>query len=65
MSNVATSIRETRKAQNLRLADVAAAASCSVSLVSMVESGYKPGFKARKRIGDALGASAGYFWPTN
>jgi transcriptional regulator with XRE-family HTH domain len=62
VDHVATSIRAARQDAQMRLADVASKASCSVSLISMVESGYRPGAKAREQIGKALGASSGHFW---
>lgn len=46
----------------LRLVDVAERAGCSVSLVSMVESGYVCGEGARAAIAAAVGASYGQFW---
>lgn len=46
----------------LRLVDVAQAAGVSVSLVSMIESGYQSTPRARARIAEAVGASLGSFW---
>lgn len=46
----------------LRLADVAAAAGVSVSLVSMAESGYRCSEDKRAAIAAAVGASYGSFW---
>lgn len=46
----------------LRLKDVAEKAGCSVSLVSMAESGYACSEGARAAIAQAVGASYGRFW---
>lgn len=46
----------------LRLIDVANAAGVSVSLVSMVESGYYCTAAKRAAIAAAVGASLGSFW---
>lgn len=58
-----SSLKQQRRAQGLRLADVAQDAGCSISLVSMVESGYMAGTPARASIAAAVGASLGSFWP--
>lgn len=58
-------VRAERQAQGLRLKDVAEQAGCSISLVSMVESGYWPTLERRDAIARALGASAGSFWNGN
>jgi transcriptional regulator with XRE-family HTH domain len=58
-------LRAERDAQGLRLKDVAALAGCSISLVSMVESGYIPPLHRREGIARALGASVGSFWQSN
>jgi transcriptional regulator with XRE-family HTH domain len=57
-------LKQERLSQGLRLADVAAEAGCSISLVSTVESGYWPPVRTQERIAGALGASSGSFWPT-
>lgn len=59
----APTLRETRLNQDLRLVDVAKRAGCSISLVSMTESGYRPGTQVRVSIARAVGASLGSFWP--
>jgi hypothetical protein len=46
----------------LRLLDVATEAGVSVSLVSMVESGYACSQERRAAIAAAVGASYGSFW---
>lgn len=56
-------LKQARHDQDLRLVDVAEKAGCSVSLVSMTESGYVPPLETRARIAGAVGASAGSFWP--
>lgn len=48
----------------LRLVDVAEKAGCSLSLVSMAESGYRCSSQARAAIALAVGASYGSFWET-
>jgi hypothetical protein len=61
---VPENLRETRLSHNppLRLIDVAEKAGVSVSLVSMVESGYLCGEAKRSAIACAVGASLGSFW---
>jgi hypothetical protein len=46
----------------LRLVDVARSAGCSISLVSMTESGYRPSEHVRAAMAAAVGASLGSFW---
>jgi transcriptional regulator with XRE-family HTH domain len=55
-------LKETRLEQGLRLVDVAKKAGCSISLVSMTESGYRPGEQVRSAMAHAVGASLGSFW---
>lgn len=57
------SLKETRLEQGLRLTDVAKRAGCSISVVSMTESGYKPSVQLRSAMAQAVGASLGSFWP--
>jgi transcriptional regulator with XRE-family HTH domain len=63
VSSETSPLRAARQARELRLRDVAERAGCSVSLVSMVENGYRPSLNVRERIAVAVGASAGSFWP--
>jgi transcriptional regulator with XRE-family HTH domain len=62
-SRPASPLKQARTDLDLRLVDVAEKAGCSVSLVSMTESGYVPPLDTRARIACAVGASAGSFWP--
>jgi transcriptional regulator with XRE-family HTH domain len=55
-------LREARLAKGLRQKDVAEAAGCSISLVSMTE-GCAAGTQAREAMARAVGASLGSFWP--
>lgn len=63
MQEPAPSLKDTRIAQGLRQEDVAKKAGCSISLVSMTESGYRAGLQVRTAIAQAVGASLGSFWP--
>lgn len=60
------SLKQTRLDHDppLRLIDVAAKAGVSVSLVSMVESGYRCSEQRRSAIAQAMGGSLGSFWET-
>jgi transcriptional regulator with XRE-family HTH domain len=60
-SPVAT-LKETRLEQGLLLKDVAKRAGCSVSAVSMIESGWCPSIQLRAAVAHAVGASVGSFW---
>jgi transcriptional regulator with XRE-family HTH domain len=62
---MAISLKATRLSHDppLRLIDVAHLAGVSVSLVSMVESGYASTEESRAAIAQAVGASYGSFWP--
>lgn len=60
----ASPLRAAREEAGLFLKDVAGHAGCSISLVSMAESGYVPARGTQDRIAHALGASSGSFWPT-
>lgn len=64
MSAPAGTLKEVRLQQGLRLIDVANRAGCSVSAVSMIESGWKPTVQLRTAVAHAVGASLGSFWPT-
>lgn len=55
-------LKQARKALGLRLVDVAAKAHCSVSLVSMMESGYVPALDKCERVAVAVGGSLGSFF---
>lgn len=55
-------LKQTRLALQLRQEDVAKRAGCSISLVSMVESGYRPPEPIRAAIAGAVGATLGSFW---
>jgi transcriptional regulator with XRE-family HTH domain len=55
-------LRQRRKALKLRQQDVATAAGCSVSLVSMCESGYKPPIETQERIAAALQSAPEDVW---
>jgi transcriptional regulator with XRE-family HTH domain len=57
------SLKETRLEQGLLLKDVAKRAGCSVSAVSMIESGWKPTIQLCTAVAHAVGASMGSFWP--
>jgi hypothetical protein len=61
---VENALKQARLAHDppLRLVDVAQKAGVSVSLVSMVESGYVCGQEKRAAIAQAVGASYGSFW---
>jgi hypothetical protein len=61
---VLASLKDARLSHDppLRLVDVARAAGVSVSLVSMVESGYASSESSRSAIACAVGASLGSFW---
>lgn len=55
-------LRERRLDLRLLQREVAQAAGCAESLVSMVEAGYVPAPGTQDRIAAALGASTGAFW---
>lgn len=63
MTPTAATLRDARESLGLRQADVAQRAECAISVVSMAENGYRPGPGMRARLGAAVGASAGMFWP--
>lgn len=63
MTPTASPLKQQRLNLGLRQADVAARADCSISLVSMTESGYRPSLPTRERLAVAVGASVGSFWP--
>jgi transcriptional regulator with XRE-family HTH domain len=63
MSPPSPTLKEMRLALNLRQEDVAKRAGCSISCVSMTESGYRPGTQVREAIARTVGASLGSFWP--
>lgn len=56
-------LRQRRLKQGMRLKDVAELADVSISTVSTVESGYVPPIRTQQQIAQAVGASAGSFWP--
>lgn len=60
------SLKETRLSHEppLRLVDVAKKAGVSISLVSMMESGYRCSEEKRAAVAQAVGASLGSFWET-
>lgn len=62
MAAPAATLKETREAAGLRLLDVARKAGCSISAVSMIESGWKPSIQLRAAVAHAVGASVGSFW---
>lgn len=55
-------LKQARKDLGMRQADVAKRAGCSVSLISMTESGYEPTLDVQSAIAGAVGASSGSFW---
>lgn len=57
-----SALKQARSDLDLRLVDVAHEAGCSVSLVSMAESGYVPPLDTQERLARAVGASSGSFW---
>lgn len=64
MPQPALTLKETRLDLGMRQEDVAKKAGCAISLVSMVETGYRPGTQVRAAIAHAVGASLGSFWGT-
>lgn len=62
MSSETGSFRDARKAQNLRLKDVADRAGMSTGMVSMIENGLKPSRTTAKRMAEAIGRDPGEFW---
>lgn len=63
MAPPAATLKDTRLEQGLRLKDVAQKAGCSISAVSMIESGWQPSLELRTAVAHAVGASVGSFWP--
>jgi len=55
-------LKQARKELGMRQADAAKHAGCSVSLVSMTESGYVPTPDIQLAIAAGRGASSGSFW---
>ena len=58
-----TPAKAARTKQERILADVAREAGISISLLSMIESGYVPPAGTRDRVAAALGSSTRVLWP--